>query len=191
MRIEMDKCSECGAAAVVTRTVPSHTEDLGGITVTLKDCVIEEVCTNCGERSTEIPDLDGLLKAVALVRALTPIKLDADDVKLMRRALDMKSGAFAELMQISPEHLSRWEHGVKGLGGATDLLIRHHVCALLKDQVPAIAYDPTMLIGMKVLDPERIDGKIIKPEFVFWRIRVKLTAGGTVENGWDQLSEAA
>jgi hypothetical protein len=191
MRIEMDKCPECGAAAVETRIVPSYTEDLGGITVTLKDCVIEEVCKVCGERTTEIPDLDGLIKAAALVRALTPIKLDADDVRLMRRALDMKSAAFAELMQVSPEHLSRWEHGVKGLGGATDLLIRHHTCALLQDQVPAIAYDPKMLINMKVIDLERVEGKVVKPEFVFFRIRVKDNIRGVVEDGWDQQPKAA
>jgi DNA-binding transcriptional regulator YiaG len=38
---------------------------------------------------------------------------------------------FANAMELSHEHVSRWENDHKGLGGAGEKLVRHNVCALL------------------------------------------------------------
>ena len=105
----MITCTECGRA-MEERILPEHTEDLGGIVVTLVDAVREYRCPECGEVETEVPDLQGLVRAVALGRALYPYQLTGNDLRLMRRALDMNQKDFAREMGLTPETVNRWEN---------------------------------------------------------------------------------
>jgi hypothetical protein len=50
-------------------------------------------------------------------------------------------------MDLSPEHVSRWENDHKGLGGAGEKLVRHNVCALLSDG--SCEYAPKTIANMQ------------------------------------------
>lgn len=54
-----------------------HIEDLGGVVVKIINAVKVFKCTgkDCGEEVTGIPDMQGLVHAAAVYRALDPMRL--------------------------------------------------------------------------------------------------------------------
>ena len=145
----MARCTKC--QGLMERTVKEeHVEDLGGVVVRLRDAVILQRCS-CGDEMTAIPDLEGLARAAAIARALNPARLSGKEVRFMRRVLDMTQKDFAEKMDLSAEHVSRWENdrNPNGVGGMSEKLVRHNVCALLhKDGV--CDYDPKAIVNLQL-----------------------------------------
>lgn len=112
---------------------PEHIEDMGGLVVKILNAVVVQRCSACHEEMIGIPDMPGLARAAALARAQSPERLSGKEVRFIRRALDMSQKEFAEKMDLSAEYVSRWENDHKGIGGASEKLVRHNVCALLSD----------------------------------------------------------
>ena len=181
----MTTCPDCGGTAVTT-VLPTYATDLGGMRVRLVNAAIRETCGACGEATIEVPDLDGLARAAAMVRALLPLRMTGKDVRFLRRALDMSGREFAEAMELTPETVSRWENGLRGLGGYTDKLLRHNICALLHKDTPAIVYDPADITRMRIVDtPE----DFALPPLEFRRVVMKDKQEAA--EAWDQLPLAA
>ncbi|WP_421935889.1 helix-turn-helix domain-containing protein [Phenylobacterium sp.] len=145
-------CMECGKDNYEELILPERLEDVGGIEVNLINTVRVRRCPGCGDELTMIPEMQNLVRTVALVRVLLPLRLGNGDIKLMRRALDMTQKEFAEAMEVTPETISRWESGAQGVGGYSEKLVRHNVGALLADGLPAIDYDPATIARMHVRD---------------------------------------
>ena len=182
----MPVCTECGAAATKTTILPEYETDLGGLRVKLVNAVIREVCDACGDTTVEIPDLGGLARVAAIARALLPLRLNGGEVRFLRRALDMNGREFADAMELTPETVSRWENGGRGIGGYTEKLLRHNVCALLHSKTPAIVYDPVDITRMRIVNtPEGF----ALPPLEFRRVLVKDKRD--TEETWDQLPLAA
>jgi hypothetical protein len=57
---------------------------LGGIVVRLLNSVLVLKCSHCDYEEEIIPDLEGLARTVALVRALNPIRLGGKEIKFIR-----------------------------------------------------------------------------------------------------------
>jgi DNA-binding transcriptional regulator YiaG len=127
---------------------PEHVEDLGGLVVKVLNAVVVQRCAGCDEEMIGIPDVQGLTRAAAMARALNPARLHGKEVKFIRRALDMTQKEFADAMELSPEHVSRWENDHKGIGAASEKLVRHNVCALLHKE-GICEYDPKVIVGMR------------------------------------------
>jgi transcriptional regulator with XRE-family HTH domain len=111
-------CEVCGGRTVAERIVPLYEADLLGapFTVMLDASVREATCTSCGAKmKTVIPDLEGLLHAVAITRALTPRKLVGAEIKFLRNAMGWKAKDVAKYLELGSEHLSRCENGSKTL----------------------------------------------------------------------------
>jgi DNA-binding transcriptional regulator YiaG len=167
----MARCTKC--QNLMERSVKAeHVEDLGGVIVKVLNAVILQRCS-CGEEMTAIPDLEGLARAVAIARALNPACLTGKEVRFIRRTLDMTQKEFAEKMELAPETVSRWENDRNGVGGMSEKLVRHNVCALLhKDGV--YDYDPRVIVNMQ-LTPAPVSGSALM-EFV--RVRVPAVMDG-------------
>ena len=73
---------------------------------------------------TQIPNLSGLRKEVALSRCLHPRKLNGLELKFVRKAIGLKAIELSSLLDITPEHLSRCEGGDRLLSGAAEKLLR-------------------------------------------------------------------
>jgi DNA-binding transcriptional regulator YiaG len=140
-------------------TLPEHTEDLGGVVVKVLNAVKVFRCANCEEEMTAIPDMQGLVKATAISRALDPARLAGREVKFLRRVLDKTQSEFAKAMELAPETVSRWENDARGVGGACEKLVRHNVCALLYKETQGRRYDPEVIANMVFTDgtPEPIE----------------------------------
>lgn len=139
---------------ITHRIVPEFEEDLLGLPypVLLIDSVIEEFDPETGEALTHtIPALDSLVAAVAIVRALTPVKLAPEEVRFVRKAMDMTGRDLAEALNTTPETVSRWENGGQAPGEFVERLLRHLVCGRLRDLAPAIDVDPNAITTMRVL----------------------------------------
>ena len=182
----INQCPECDRGHLKATLLPEHTLDLGGIVVSLKNAVRVYRCDECGREETETPDLRGLTRTVAVVRALIPQQLSGGDIRFMRKALDMSQTAFAEAMELTPETVSRLENDVRGAGGMTEKLVRHNVCALLHDKVPAVNYDPAMITRMRI-QPAGSDE--LAP-LLLERVVLKRT-DHVREDAWDYLAQAA
>lgn len=92
--------------------------------VFLYDSVFQVLDADGAVLETVIPDPDGLVRAVAFLRALHPQKLDGDDLKFLRSALGLKAVELAKKLGFSAEHLSRLESGTKVLQPQSEQHVR-------------------------------------------------------------------
>jgi putative zinc finger/helix-turn-helix YgiT family protein len=183
----MAPCVSCGKGRAETSILREHTEDLGGIVATLRNAVLVHRCADCGEELTEIPDMQDLVKAVALARAQIPVKLSGNDVRFLRRVFDMTQAEFAAAMGFdSAETISRWENNIRGIGANVEKLLRHNVCALLYKSVPAAEYDPETVARLRIraLCPAETLPPIVVDRVLIKRDRQRA-------QGWDALPIAA
>jgi len=103
--------------------------------VFLVNGVSEKPDADTGKLMTEIVDLPGLIASILQARILHPRKLSGADLKFIRSALGMRSAELAEALEVSPEHYSRCEAGVKTLSTSSEKFLRMYVFlnAILKD----------------------------------------------------------
>ena len=182
----MYSCAECSGGRLEKTIRAEHLEDLGGIRVKLLNALVVTRCNACDVHMTAIPDMQGLVKTVALQRALIPIRLAGKDIKFMRRALDMTQKQFAEAMDLkSVETVSRWENDVPGAGSFIEKTARHNICALLHKEVFFSEYDPAIITRMVIT--ELPEGEQIEP-FVMERVRIKDHCGK--HDAWDRADAA-
>jgi putative zinc finger/helix-turn-helix YgiT family protein len=181
MEVRMRRCTECKNGYLERSVLPEHTEDLGGVVVTVRNAVQAYRCPECGEEETAIPDMQGLVRAVAIARALDPARLAGRELRFMRRALDMTQQAFAEAMELAPETVSRWENDVPGIGGMSEKLVRHNICALLYKHTIGLHYDPQVIADMRFTTP----GSAVSP-IIMERVRVKQNCEH--EDAWDMAA---
>ena len=102
------KCSRCGNTGLdekkrpATRTVAGHS---------FKASVPALVCDSCGAIYFNGPALENFDLAVANKLARAGVS-DGEAVKFIRKAVGLPAVTLAELLDTSPETVSRWERGV-------------------------------------------------------------------------------
>lgn len=122
----MDGFNVC-AKSMVTRLIPHYRADLPGapFEVIIIGAVVEDYCSECGASvKTTIPDLEGLLHAVAAARCAVPRKLSGAEIKFLRRAMGWKAKDVAGKLDMTPENFSRVENNAKLLGPQSEKLFR-------------------------------------------------------------------
>lgn len=143
-----------------------------------------------------IPDPEGLVRAVAQARVLHEHKLNAADLKFLRLALGLKSKELADVISVTPEHVSRLEAGDKVLSPQSEKLVRIYTFVStvpftkrkLEEAVSIVA----KVFGKLSIAPcHLIDETIV---FRFERIAIATPAGDPgcddgVDGLWDEPSE--
>lgn len=167
-----------------TEVLPRYEDDLFGIPVTLLNAVIQETHED-GSVFVTIPDERTLAAAIAMARAMLPIKLRANDIRMMRKTLGMKAKNFAEALDMAPSRLSRLEKDTQELGSFSELNIRQFVCARLSKLAPAIDYDPETIATMRI---EKRPNAEKLPELVFERVRLKRAESRQKSDEWDKAA---
>ena len=134
--------------------MPEYREELLGLPypVILKNGVIRKFDAAGETLGHTIPNLEGMVAAVAIVRARMPIKLLPEEIRFMRKAVDMRAKAFAGAIGVDPATYSRWENGSQAIGEHVERILRIFVCGTLAARAPAIDYDPREIAMMKVLN---------------------------------------
>lgn len=115
-------------APMSTRAIvlPEYRPNIGApFEVVLHDAVRQKICENTGEvLETYVPNMGGLIKEVAVARTLFPRKFSADELKFLRKAVNLKGAELASLLGVSPEHLSRCENRDRVLSVSAEKLFR-------------------------------------------------------------------
>jgi DNA-binding transcriptional regulator YiaG len=110
----------------VWKTLEQYQPNIGApFEVILCNAVRQKIDVATGEvLETEIPNMGGLLKEVAVARALYPRKFSPADIKFVRKAVNLKAIELANLLGITPEHVSRCENDGRALSPAAEKLLR-------------------------------------------------------------------
>lgn len=169
------------------KTLAVYRDDLMGIPVVLLDSAIQEKCEKCGMAlATIIPDLDGLIAAVAVTRAMEPAKLTGQEIRFMRKAMDIPGKALAAVLEVKPETLSRWENSKDVMGPTSEKLLRMVTVGMMYRKAPAVDSDLQSIVNMRI---QSVRSNLELPEMVFERIKIKLER--KKENHWDHTDRKA
>jgi transcriptional regulator with XRE-family HTH domain len=123
---------------------------LGTRVVIVGGVVKRIMCPKCGEVGIEIPDLPGLIAAAAVARVRKPWKLSPDEIKFLRKALEMNAKEFAGMMDVAPETVSRWENAKAVMGPTAERVLRMNVGIRLDTRAPGVKFDQKEIADMKI-----------------------------------------
>jgi putative zinc finger/helix-turn-helix YgiT family protein len=94
----------------------------------LPGVVLEDVevsrCPQCGEYEVAIPQIDDLHKAIAQAVIRKTSRLDAAEIRYLRKYLGWSGVDFATHMGMASATISRWETGAESIGPTADRLLR-------------------------------------------------------------------
>lgn len=123
-RLAIKKCPMCGGS--LRATTVAYQFEVGDADFT--GSVRAHVCRECGEELTEGPAMCERELDAAVV--LTRYKPSSEAIRFFRSVLNLKGNAFAELVGVAPETVSRWENGVRPIDAAA----WGHLCGMVLDE---------------------------------------------------------
>jgi putative zinc finger/helix-turn-helix YgiT family protein len=116
------KCLNCGAK-MKTQKENVHYTACGLPHVTLRNIEVSR-CPQCGEEELAIPRIEALHRAIARALIAKPSRLDAAEIRYLRKYLGWSGADFAAHMGTTRETVSRWENGQVLMGAQADRLLR-------------------------------------------------------------------
>lgn len=146
----MRRCEECGGPLRKERVREYRDELIGLPGVVLVDSIDRHECGRCGTGSIAIPNLAGLIAAVAVTRAKMPQKLSGVEVRFVRKTLGWDAKTLAQKLDVTPETISRWENGHQPIGPASERLLRLMVLLELEDQTPGVDFEGKAVAEMRI-----------------------------------------
>jgi hypothetical protein len=140
--------------------------------VYLTNGVEVEVDPPSGKAMTSIIDLPGLIGAVVRSRVSHPRKLSGADLKFIRSALRLQSKVIAAVLDTTPEHYSRCEHGQKTMSTTTEKLYRGYayVFSFLNDRG---FVDEVRTEKNKESSPEEAQNALLAVQRLFSSLKIK------------------
>jgi putative zinc finger/helix-turn-helix YgiT family protein len=122
----MKRCVRCSTTAPLSERMSQLTREVAGHLFVA--FVPARVCPSCGEIYFETKVIERFELHVALRLADAGI-VTGDAIRFMRKALRMQANTLAELVDVAPETVSRWEGDKRAVSrGASAILI-----ALVRD----------------------------------------------------------
>ena len=116
------ECFECGAEMTVSVERVPYTA--GGLPNVVLEGIEVSRCPACGTTETAIPNMAGLHRSLARTIAEKPEPLTGDEVRFLRKYRDLSGVELAHEMGVTPETVSRWEHGTLRMGPTAERLLR-------------------------------------------------------------------
>jgi len=151
----MKTCGKCGGEARMQpiSRYQVRKELVGGMHVELIDVVHNLVCESCGVvLRTDIPNLPGLIAAVAIGRSKADRKLSGQEIRFLRKALDETGKELAEHLDVTEETVSRWENDRLAISNSVERMLRLRVCKVLRQKAPAMDWnDDEILYRLKII----------------------------------------
>lgn len=116
------KCPSCGTMMKVTKKNYNY-EEAGLKNVLLCNLNVYE-CPSCAEELPELPNITALHNGIAshLIRKQSP--LTGEEVRFLRKSMEMKASELAGYLGVSPVTVSRWETNAESIGPQSDRLVR-------------------------------------------------------------------
>jgi transcriptional regulator with XRE-family HTH domain len=119
--MKTETCGNCGKTARIVRR--NYRFDEMGLPLELLRIEVIE-CSHCGNTDPIIPNMDGLIHAVALAVVFRPCKLDGEEVRFLRKYVGKSAHDFARFLHVDNTHLSKVENNRVEIGIRLDKLVR-------------------------------------------------------------------
>lgn len=113
----------------------------------------------------EIPNLDELSAAAALVRCLMPHKLRGSEIRSLRKIAGMTARELSEAMggQTALETISRWENEAEFAGGYAEKVLRLAICERVRARAPGIDYSADLVNRVRMVGNGKMPAGSIPP----------------------------
>lgn len=145
------KSNLCPCSHVDTTKVSEYVfSGVEGMTFVLHNAVTRGTCKDCGEDNFYIPNRPGLMAAAVVHRATIDLKLNGAEVRFFRKMMKFPAKALAEILEVTPEHLSRVENGKIPISNAGEKLLRVLAVRHLREAAPLVKCDETKILEMKI-----------------------------------------
>ena len=102
--MKQEKCTSCGRDTHISRG-NYHFDEIG-LPVTLKNVELVK-CDECGTVEPIIPNMNGLMHAVALAVITQERALTGEEIRFLRKYLGLSTSQFMKLLHINQSTLSR------------------------------------------------------------------------------------
>lgn len=161
-------CTECGGEAAIKKGTYRFRES-GLDSVVLKGIEIIR-CATCGDETPIIPNLDGLLRTLAMAIVTSKQPLAGPEVRYLRKYLAMSGDQFARILHTDKSTLSKWENGAVNIGSKSDLLIRAvalHLGRGLREEAERVVRDFEKIDEESTKPPHRIEVDSVTLEFAY------------------------
>jgi hypothetical protein len=110
-------CTKCGTVIEHPTPVPRYKYKALGVPVILLNAVEIARCPKCRSvEGTLIPNLTGLIASAAVQRICIPIRLNGEEIRFLREALDYSGVELADKLDVRNELISRCEHDTEAMG---------------------------------------------------------------------------
>jgi putative zinc finger/helix-turn-helix YgiT family protein len=109
---KLHRCVMCGAKRL-SDGVTTHEFTVSGVKFVVEE-LPAEICASCNESYVTDEDLSRAELTIAAELARRGVRT-GEAFRFMRKALGLKSNALAELFDLQPETVSRWEKGTQTL----------------------------------------------------------------------------
>lgn len=120
--MESRKCPSCSSKMKKTNH-DYHYSECG-----LKNIVLKKIdafiCNDCGEEEHTIPNIEDLHSLLAKTIASQKNRLLPEEIRFLRSQLGFSGVNFAKTIGVTPESVSRWEHGKEVMSTTTERLLR-------------------------------------------------------------------
>lgn len=128
--MKKEACTKCGAEASVV--IGNHRFDEMGVPVMLGKVELIK-CSACGTVEPIIPNVNDLMKTLALAVICRPRKLNGPEIRFLRKYAGKSAREFSELLHYDHTSLSKLENGHEPIGDQTDKLVRFVVLNLSRE----------------------------------------------------------
>jgi putative transcriptional regulator len=115
------KCPECGQ--IMKREVRDHQYIESGLSNVILKNIPMYKCL-CGNEMAEIPAIERLHQKIAEDLFRKPALLTGEEIRFLRKEMELKAVELAHLLGVSKVTVSRWENQAKSIGILSDRLIR-------------------------------------------------------------------
>jgi YgiT-type zinc finger domain-containing protein len=122
MTTKKAQCSNCGSEAKIVRGDYEFRE------TGLRDLVLLDIelvkCGKCGNVDPILFQVDELMHIAAMAILQKPYRLQGEELRFLRKHINLNQEEFAKLLHVDKTTLSKWENNEDPIGVQSDLLAR-------------------------------------------------------------------
>ena len=116
------KCRSCDG--LIEERVTTRQYDESGLKGIVLVGVPVRKCAGCGEETFGIPRMSELHRLIGLTLVRKPSGLTGAELRFLRKHLGYSGIDLAERLDVTPEHLSRWENEAAPMSAMAERLMR-------------------------------------------------------------------
>jgi DNA-binding transcriptional regulator YiaG len=142
----------CGGA-VESQVIDNYPYIASGLSNVQLDGVVKHTCKSCGETYTDLLQIDKIHQSISQEICGKTERLTSEELRFLRKELQLKSVDFARMLSVSPEHLSRLENGQKDISEITDKFVRMLYLAYQSEHFKKVVHKG-ILQSMRLVRPK-------------------------------------